>query len=116
MGISIYYAAKRSYRITDEENKLIEDIINKYNKEKKFKRGEDFCIYEYDNEDPEAIFSGSTKLPASLNPIHTYQACIYWAKCLTEIRKIVKDAQWNVSMDEFELEWDEEKGWDLPIQ
>jgi hypothetical protein len=116
MGISIYYDVKRAYPLTDEENNIIEKIVEKYNaeKEKKFKKGEDFYIYEYDKDESEKIFSGSTGLAMSfINPMITAKCCIFWAKCLTEIRNIVKDAEWSVQMDEDELIWDEEKGWHL---
>ncbi|MDR2924371.1 MAG: hypothetical protein LBU76_00155 [Azoarcus sp.] len=116
MGISIYYTAERSYPLTDEENKLIEAIVKKYDEGKKFKKGEDFCVYEYDSEEPEVIFNGSTGLPMSFNPMNTVKACLYWVDCLTEIRNIVKDANWSVNMDDTELEWDEEEGWQLPME
>jgi hypothetical protein len=51
-----------------------------------------------------------------INPMITVKGCMYWAKCLTEIRNIVKDAEWSVQMDETELEWDEKEGWQLPME
>ena len=128
MGISIYYNAKRKYPLTEEENKFVNDVINKYNKEKKLKINEDifvddFCVYEYDKDEPETIFSGATGLPMStLNPMLTvtdaeqlfFAACLYWAKCLTEIKDIVKDAEWSVNIDDTYLIWDEKEGWQLP--
>ena len=123
MGISIYYDARRKYPLTEEENKIVSDIINKYDKEKRFKKGEDFCVYEYDTDEPETIFSGATGLPMStLNPMLTvtdaeqffFAACLYWAKCLTEIKDIVKDAEWSVNIDDTYLIWDEKEGWQLP--
>ena len=117
MGISIYYDARRKYPLTEEENKLVNDIINKYDKEKKFKKGEDFCVYEYDTDEPETIFSGATGLPMSMsNPMLTVTACLYWAKCLTEIKHIIKNAEWSVNMDDTDLVWDEKEGWQLPIE
>jgi hypothetical protein len=117
MGISIYYDAKRNYFLTDEGSNNIKEIVEKYNneKDKKFKKGEDFYIYEYDKEEPEKIFSGSTKLAmSSRNPMIVAKCCIFLAKCLTKIRSIVKDAEWSVSMDDTDLEWDERNGWHLP--
>jgi hypothetical protein len=46
----------------------------------------------------------------------TVKGCMYWAKCLTEIRNTVKDAKWDVSMDDTELEWDVKDGWKLPMR
>jgi hypothetical protein len=117
MGISIYYDAERDYPLTDKENNLIEKIVEKYNVEKmnKFENGEDFYIYDYDKNEPRKIFSGATGLEISdINPMITAKCCIFWAKCLTEIRKIINDSEWTVQMDDDELIWDEEKGWYLP--
>ena len=111
MGISIYYDAVRNYPLTCDENSFIGKIVEKYNKEKPFENGEDFCIYEYDTKEPELIFSGATGLPLSDNAMETVEGCYYWAKCLTEIKKIAKDAKWTVQMDDMELTWDDEKGW-----
>jgi hypothetical protein len=117
MGISIYYAARRTNPMTDNERSQIETIIKKYDREKKFKKGEDFCVYDYDPEEPEVIFSGATGLPMSfIKPMVTANACIYWAECLTKIRQILKDAEWSVNMDDTDLVWDESEGWKLPIE
>ncbi|GHU30695.1 hypothetical protein FACS1894172_04400 [Spirochaetia bacterium] len=102
-AFQLYYGAKRNYLLTNEENSIINKIIEKYNKDKKFKKGEDFYIYEYEKKEPEKIFSGSTGLPMSiLDPMLTAKGCIYWAQCLIEIKNIVKDAEWSVQMDETE--------------
>ena len=114
MGISIYYDAVREYKLTDEENSIIETIIEKYNS-KKDKKSEDFCVYDYDPEDPKIIFNGSTGLPMN-NPMRTVKSCIFWAECLTEIRKVVKNTTWCVQLDDTELKWDEKEGWQLPIE
>ena len=53
----------------------------------------------------QVIFNGSTGLPMN-NPMRTVKSCIFWAECLTEIRKVVKDATWCVQLDETELKWD----------
>jgi hypothetical protein len=44
MGISIYYDAKRSYKLTEDENKQIENIVEKYNREKNSKKGKIFIF------------------------------------------------------------------------
>ena len=111
MGISFYYVAVRNYPLTDDENNIIGKIVEKYNKEKEFENGEDFCIYEYDTKEAELVFSGATGLPLSGDIWETAEGCYYWAKCLTEIKKIVKGAKWTVHIDDMELTWDDEKGW-----
>jgi hypothetical protein len=32
---------------------------------------------------------------------------------LSAIRRIVPDAEWQVNMDDTDLKWDEEEGWQL---
>ena len=115
MGVSIYYTANRSYPLTEVETKSIEDIVKEYDDSKPFKDGEDFYVYDYDDEEPEEIFSGATGLPLEDDAMLTIEACLYWAKCLTKIRHVIKDAEWSVNMDETELEWDEIDGWQLPM-
>lgn len=111
MGVSLYYEAERDEPLTEQENAKIEGIVKKYSKSFKFKNiGEDFCVYDYDISEPAKIFCGATKLPMTEEPEDIFDACLHWAQCLTEIRKTVLNAVWEVSLDDIELLWDEETG------
>jgi hypothetical protein len=114
MGISIHYRAERERPVEGGEQARIDEIIRTYEAERDSGDGEDFCVYDHDPDEPEAIFYGSTKLPMSEDPWATIAACLHWAKCLTDIRRVLPDAAWEVHMDDTCLEWDEENGWHLP--
>jgi hypothetical protein len=110
VGVSIRYEAKRTYKLTDNEKIGIKIIVEEY--ENKFK--DDFDIYKGNPENAEIIFIGRTQLLSSIDLVVTYKTCLFLIKCLSDIRNIVKDAEWSVNInDTYELEWDEKVGWKL---
>lgn len=114
MSVSIYYSAKRKGILSEYENKIIGTVIKKYSESYSYKdMAEDFCVYDYHTSEPEVIFRGSTKLPLSDNLEETIIAIQHWAACLSEIRRLVSDAQWSVNVDDEVLIWDEKDGWDI---
>lgn len=114
MSVSIYYSADRKKVLSVEENKKIESVIEQYSDSYPYKGiEEDFCVYHYDLSTPEVIFNGSTKLPLSDDIEETMTAVMHWAECLSDIRRLVPDAEWSVNMDDMDLIWDEENGWQL---
>jgi hypothetical protein len=114
VSISIYYEASRKYPLSADEQARIDAIVERCDADKTFDDGEDFQVYDYDPDEPEAVFQGATGLPWSDDPMRVVEACVYWAKCLTEIRLALPDAEWKVNMDDTDLEWDGGNGWHLP--
>ena len=115
MSVSIYYSAERKNPLSADENKKIGEVIEEYSNSYPYKdTEEDLYVYEYDKSEPEVVFRGSTKLPLSDNIEETIIAVTHWAACLSDIRRIVSDAQWEVNMDDTYLLWDDIDGWQLP--
>lgn len=110
MGISIYYSADRDRPLSKQETAEVQQIVERYQADFNFRGGEDFCVYEYDEAEPRRIFEGATGLPMG-EPENTFEACLHWASCLTEIRRMILDADWHVHMDDYDLTWDEDEGW-----
>lgn len=111
MSVSIYYTAKRNIPLTESENTTIENIVQKYNSGYPFEeKAEDFCVYEQLEND--VVFSGATKLPYTDDYELTFEICGYWLDCLTEITQILNNCQWNVSLDDVNLIYD--NGWKFP--
>lgn len=111
MGVSLYYHAKRARPLSAEDTGRVKAVVERYNEEFRYKKsGESFCLYDQEPEEPEYILRGSTKLPAG-NPMKAYKAGKYWIKCLNELRRMLPDADWSVSLEEDEMVWNEEKGW-----
>ncbi|WP_342512132.1 hypothetical protein MKY34_16060 [Sporosarcina sp. FSL K6-1522] len=116
MGVSIYYTCERAQKLTSSEEQAITTIIDQYNAEFTLKDvGETFYIYDFDETEPTVIFSGSTKLPLSDDFEDTLDALLYWLACLTEIRRSIADGDWRVHLDDTDAIWDEESGWEMPV-
>ncbi|MFD2114247.1 hypothetical protein ACFSTH_14595 [Paenibacillus yanchengensis] len=115
MGVSIYYTCKRNFSLTNSEEQEITAIIDKYNTDFELKDiGETFYVYDYDQDEPTEIFTGSTKLPLSDNYEDTVHALYYWLTCLTDIRRSISNGDWHVHLEDTDAIWDEEAGWQMP--
>ena len=117
MGVSIYYVAKRDKQLAIEEEQEIKTVINNYNESFPHgDTGESFCVYEADNEKTEVVFEGSTRLPLSDALEETMGAISHWSACLSEIRRVIPNAEWSVQLDDTDFFWDDETGWSLPME
>jgi len=118
VGISIYYTARRGQPLTSEELRSIERVIPAYAVEAEIERylqtgvgdnWESFCIY--DSADPTEfgiVFEGATRLPDN-TPDSTWRGVQHWCKLLSEIRRIVPHADWNVHVDDHDMVWNTER-------
>jgi hypothetical protein len=65
---------------------------------------ESFCTY--DELESGIIFQGATQLPDN-----TRDAILigveHWCEALTEIRRVLNDAEWYVSVDDHKIQWNE---------
>lgn len=114
MSYALYYEATRKQSLTEQEKAITRKIIEKYCFEYPFKRKtEDFCMYDENEYQDKIIFSGSTKLPGN-DPKTLFEAANYWLECLTEITKLLVNAEWNVTFDDVELVLDRDEGWRFP--
>ncbi len=113
MGVSIYYDATRNTRLTNDEQQKINEVIEKYQTSFPYKDdGEDFDVYDLDDDEPEKIFSGATKLPNDIEK--SILSAIHWANCLTEIRNIIPNCQWDFALDDYQIPWSDDKGYYFP--
>ena len=115
MGVSIYYSCERDHNLTNSEEQEMLATINRYNTGFELKDiGETFFVYDYEQDQPTVIFDGSTKLPLSDNFEDSVYALFYWLDCLTEIRRSISGGDWHVHLDDNDVIWDEEAGWQMP--
>ena len=109
MSMDIYFDANRAEKVTPEEDARIEEISRKYMEEYK---GEDYegpGRFAYKEGGP--IFSGNIRIPFDLSEDALDEFFHYWLKWLTEITKVLVDAEWNVTFADVPALWDEEIGW-----
>jgi hypothetical protein len=117
MGISIYYTARRSTALSELEREAVSKVVHRYSvadQINEFDRtgsgwsGEDFCLYVPPFDSPDTILEGATKLPS-----HTEEelriAVEHWCRALSEIHRIVPDADWHVHVDDEDIEWSHEQ-------
>lgn len=110
--VNIYYTAKREKPLNDRELEKLDEIITRWDNNYRFpERGDQF--YLFDDEEPPVVLAGETRLPMDFED-ETYQAAMYWAGCLTEIRKkVLPKAEWEVTFEDSEFDWDDVQGWFL---
>lgn len=105
MSSSLYYTAKRSDPLSEQEKTECDAIIDRYISE--YSLGElyePFCVYDMSTPTEETIiFEGSTKLPLDEGEEHSVEVLNYWAKCLQEIVTLLIGAEWHIHLDDFDL-------------
>jgi hypothetical protein len=117
MSISIYYTAHRDQPLSTEERAAVDAFIAKYaiedQLEEFFRTGEgfnweSFCVYDAaDPTEPGVIFEGAMKLPDNSEDA-LWQGLQHWCNLLSEIRRAVPDAEWEVNVDDQDIPWNEE--------
>lgn len=114
MAFALYYEATRAQPVTEQEQAIIQQTIEKYNAQYPFQRKmDDFGVYEDVPGQSELIFQGSTKLPGN-GPNILFQVANYWLGCLTEITHLLTNAVWRVTFDDVDCIFDAAEGWRFP--
>lgn len=109
MSTSLYYSAVRSEPLTVDEKTEVDRLVTVHNDGFPF----DYeVLYLYPSDIPNTLLSGSTKI--SNDPTEIVPSLVYWFGALTELRRAVPGAAWDVALDDTPAEWDDESGYSLP--
>jgi hypothetical protein len=118
MGISLYYQAMRGRPLSSDERAAVDSAVARYPIEALIAEvplppeeynAEAFVIYPADADtEPMVIFEGSTKLPTNSEEAF-WLAVQFWCQLLSEIRRLLPDAEWAVHIDGDDLWWDPER-------
>ena len=109
MSTSLYYSAVRPEPLSADERTEIDRLIAVHNDEFPF----DAEVLDlYDSDIPNTVLNGSTKI--SNDETEIIPSLVYWFNALTELRRALPDAQWDVSLDDTPVDWDDESGYSLP--
>lgn len=110
MSIVLSYRALRDEPLSADEAAAIDIVIARYQSDFEYREAADaFTVNPSDPNASEVIFAGTVCLPAE-----DAESRDYWMCCLTDIRRILEDADWTVSQGDTALDWDEDDGWMLP--
>ena len=117
MGISIYYSACRDRPLTPDERLAIDVAVSRLPVETLLVEcsvqegecnGEAFCLYDTDEDtEPGVVFEGATKLPSNSDEV-IWAAVQHWCRLLSEVRRVLPDADCRVHIDDHEITWNEE--------
>ena len=110
---SLYFTAKRDRGLDDNERRLVKAINEKFDVKERFEeyyktgKGLNWVPLAIDSPDPahpEAVLQGSVPLPTNTEtaPVTGLE---HWCAALTEFRRAIPDADWSVSLDDFEVPW-----------
>ncbi|WP_353095619.1 hypothetical protein [Tissierella praeacuta] len=118
---SIYYQVNRSYPLTKIEQDQITQILKECEASYPYlESGEALCQYSYDLADPTCILSGSAKLPYPYDDMQDQdslemqtKALFFLIQWLTTLRRAIPNAEWDASLEDVTLIWEEENGWRL---
>lgn len=112
MSNLLSYRAIRSAPLTRDEAQAIDIVIARYQSDFEYRDDADvFTLDPSDPDEPDVIFSGSVRL---ISEAEAEEDARYWADCLTDIRRILEDAAWQVFFGDQLLSWDEDDGFLFP--
>lgn len=116
MSISFYYTATRPTPLTDVESSAIDSIVEEFSVDDQIQtylnsgdglNWESFCVFDRVNPTaPDAIFEGATKLPDNSEDA-MWVGVQHWCKAISAIRRVLHDAEWDVRVDDHDMQWDE---------
>jgi hypothetical protein len=118
VGVSIYYSASRQRPLSPAECAAIEWAVTRFPVESLIREcrvseeefnGESFYVYPRDeNTEPNVVFEGATKLPSCTDDA-MWVAVQYLCEVLSEVRRVLYDAEWHVHVDDYDIAWDDKK-------
>ncbi|SDG70253.1 hypothetical protein SAMN05216553_110322 [Lentzea fradiae] len=96
--------------LTDGELAAVGRVVDTFNANAPF--SEEEVLYLYDGLESGTVLDGSTKLPAEEERV--VPSLVHWLAGVTALRRAVPDADWAFTLDDYEIEWDDRTGYDLP--
>jgi hypothetical protein len=115
MSISIYYRADRDTPLGADEQRAIAACIAKHpppvigdgSDATAHLQWEGFCVYpRTERTEPQRIFEGATKLSGGGSE-DLWRRVQHWCALLTDIRRAVPDARWDVTVEDHQIIWEE---------
>jgi len=116
MSVSIYYEAKRATPLSPVEKENVSELVEKFSVDKAIEKymesgqgpnWESFGFYD-EPYDPGVILTGSTSLPDN-TPEAAWIGIQHWCSALSEIRRAVGNATWEVQVEDHQVYWDDSK-------
>lgn len=112
MSTSVYYQARRAQALSTDEIAAIERIVAEFNAHKGAKNCEDMDFYErvgdYADYEDGVLLQGALKPSRNLFNVGKNMRRILAS--LSALKRVLPDAEWDVSLDDLAAHWDEVRG------
>ena len=117
MSISLYYSAKRQRPLSEKERQAVDALVEKYSVDAQIERRnqagegpnwESFSFYTPTIEYPDTILEGATKPPDNSEDAF-WAGVLHLCAALSELRRVLPDADWAVHLDDHDIPWDKEQ-------
>lgn len=112
MSVSLYYNARRATPLTATETAAVERITAAHLASFPYDDEESLYLYAPAGCEPDEIIAGSTKMPRVFERL--MPVIDHVLDSVTELRRTLPGAAWEVHMDDVEFPWDEAEGYVLP--
>ncbi|MEU9793776.1 hypothetical protein AB0E27_24640 [Streptomyces sparsogenes] len=112
MGVSLYYHARRSTPLTEAEAAEVQRITAARQASSPYEDEESLYLYDHGASEPDEILTGSTKLPRA--PDRLLPVVAHVLDSVTELRRALPDADWQVHIDDLDIPWEGDRGYVLP--
>ena len=110
MAVRLHYRATRPHALSADEVTTARGLGAAHNAD-----------FPYDAElltlaaPGDEALEGTTTLPEQ-DPFSTFLGLTHWCRALTEVRRALPGTQWEVSVDDEPVPWDDEGGFGWPEQ
>lgn len=111
MSVSLYYHARRTTPLTGAEAAAVERVVAAHMSAFPYEDEESLYLYD-DGSRPDEIVAGSTKMP--FDPDRALPVLDHVLGSVTELRRVLPQAEWKVHMDDLDVPWDETEGYAFP--
>ncbi|MFF5898923.1 hypothetical protein ACFY8O_23785 [Streptomyces argenteolus] len=112
MSVSLYYRASRATPPTDAETAAVERIVAAHRAAFPYEDQESLYLYARDAGRPDEVVAGSTKLPLDTDKVLPVLDHVLGS--VSELRRALPGARWQVHMDDLDVPWDETEGYAFP--
>ncbi|TRV79430.1 hypothetical protein FKN01_09720 [Streptomyces sp. 130] len=112
MSVSLYYTARRATPLTGSESAAVTRVVTARQASFPYEDEESLYVYDPRAAGPGTVLDGSTKMP--FDPGRLLPVIAHVLDSVTQLRRVLPDADWHVHMDDLDVEWDEARGYELP--
>ena len=117
MSISLHYSARRRQTLSEKERQAVDALMATYSVDDQIEHWnqtgagpnwESFPLYSHPLDGPDTILEGATKLPNNSQD-GFWMGVLHLCGALSELRRLLPDANWAVHIDGHDIHWDEKQ-------